>query len=257
MNYGASSGCFYPQNTLKSLELVGESGAKYAEVFFNTHSELEEEYLYRLKAVKDKYSMEIVSVHPYTSIIETFMFFAKNDYKLADSVKYYENYFKACNILGAKYVVFHGCLCRARYMDMETYTKYLKILADRARRYDLYISQENVVHYKCGYRDNLSYLADNTDQNLKFTFDLKQAVRAGESPYEFLDLMGERISHIHISDFDRRADSLLPGKGEFDVKGLLAYAWEKYHVSTALIEVYNDRMSCREDLSRSLAFLTE
>ena len=121
VNTGLSTGCFFPQETTEALERAGKLGVKFAEIFFNTHSELDEAYLYKLKSIADRYSMQIVSIHPYTSAIESFMFFSVHDYKLEDSIKLYEAYFKACNILGAKYVVMHGCLSRYNFMDMERY----------------------------------------------------------------------------------------------------------------------------------------
>ena len=47
MKIGLSTGCFFPQETDKALERAGKLGVKYAEIFFNTHSELKEEYLYK------------------------------------------------------------------------------------------------------------------------------------------------------------------------------------------------------------------
>ena len=40
MNIGASSSCFYPLETEKSLLLVGKAGIRITEVFFNSPSEL-------------------------------------------------------------------------------------------------------------------------------------------------------------------------------------------------------------------------
>ena len=118
MKIGLSTGCFFPQTPVESLEKAGKLGVKYIEIFFNTDSELETEYLEKLKDIIDKYNMTVVSIHPFTSAIETFMFFSIYDYKLDDSVAYYEKYFKACNFLGCKYVVIHGCFNKHSYMNM-------------------------------------------------------------------------------------------------------------------------------------------
>ena len=100
MNIGVSTGCYFPGYTIDALKAVAATGAKYAEIFFNTDSELNEEYVYELKRIADENGIKVVSVHPFTSAIETFMFWSRSDYKLQDSIKYYENYFRACQILG-------------------------------------------------------------------------------------------------------------------------------------------------------------
>ena len=92
MNIGVSTGCFFPRLTIDALKSVAETGVKYAEIFFNTDSELDESYVKQLKTIADENGIRIISVHPFTSAIETFMFWSKSDYKLQDSIKYYEKY---------------------------------------------------------------------------------------------------------------------------------------------------------------------
>ncbi len=257
MNIGISTGCFYPEKTKKSLIKVAESGAKYTEIFFNTDSELDENYVRELRKIADENKIKVLSIHPYTSAIETFMFFSKNDYKLADSIKYYEKYFRACQILGAKYVVIHGCYITAEYMTIKRYTNNLNLLSKKAREYGVYISQENVVRFKCGYSDNLLEFVKYADKDIKFVFDLKQAIRAKQDPYQVLDIMGKRISHIHISDSKGNENSLLPGRGTFNLKKLLSYAENRFNIDAALIEVYNENIDSSESLKNSLYFLID
>ena len=255
MNIGVSSGCFYPEKTDKCLELVASTGAKFAEIFFNTDSELDESYVRNLKRIADENNIKIISIHPYTSAIETFMFFSPNDYKLADSIKYYEKYFKACQILGAKYVVIHGCLTAAKHMTMERYAHNMNLLSRKAREYGVYLSQENVVRFKCGYVENLREFIRYADEDIKFVFDLKQSVRAEQNAKEIVDLMGSRISHLHLSDFTDEADSLLPGKGGFDYNAFFEYVVSNYGVENALIEVYNNNIDGIESVTNSLNLL--
>ncbi len=255
MNIGVSSGCFYPDKTIECVKKVGLTGAEYTEIFFNTDSELDAEYLYALKKIADENRIQIISVHPFTSAIETFMFFAHSDYKLEDSIKYYEKYFKACNILGAKYVVIHGCYSAAEYMDMSRYTAIMNKLSQKRREYDVFISQENVVKFKCGYINNLKEFINHADKNIMFTLDVKQAFRAQQGLYQIMDLMGSRISHIHISDIKDNTDSLIPGKGDVDFKMLFNIAQRKFGVKYRLIEVYNDKMESIEQMTNSIEYL--
>ena len=255
MNIGVSTGCFYPRKTIDCLQSVADLGAKYTEVFFNTDSELDKEYLLKLKEVADTNNVKIVSVHPYTSAIETFMFFARTDYKLEDSIKYYEKYFRACQVLGAKYVVIHGCHTTAEYMDMDRYTSIMNRLSQKAREYGVYVSQENVVKFKCGYIDNLKKFIRNADKDIRFVLDIKQTVRAQQDLWAMLDLMGDRISHIHISDHSDEYDSMIPGQGCFDFEKLFRTAEEKYNVKTAIIEIYQHNLNSDLRLKESLEML--
>ncbi len=239
MNIGISTGCFYPQKTDEALIRAGEIGAEYVEIFFNTHSELEEEYVYKLKNILDKYNMKAISIHPYTSAIETFMFFSMDNYKLKDSISLYEKYFKACNILDCKYVVIHGCFNDKKYMDMKTYCDNLNELSKKAREYDVYISQENVFKYKCGYENNIREFIKYADKDIKFTFDIKQTVKSRQSIYKILEHTKDRISHLHISDYIGRTHSLIPFCGKFNYDRFFKYIKDNTTAQAAIVEVYS------------------
>ena len=60
MKIGISTGCFFPKTPCESLEQAGKLGAKYVEIFFNTHTELEYDYLEKLKEIIDRYDMEVM-----------------------------------------------------------------------------------------------------------------------------------------------------------------------------------------------------
>ena len=239
MNIGLSTGCFFPQETTEAVKRAGELGVKYLEIFFNTQSELKEEFLINLKRIIDAYGMKVVSVHPYTSAIESFMFFSKHDYKLNDSIEMYEAYFRACNILECKYVVLHGCLTTYDFMDMRRYCDNLNKLSRRAREYGVYISQENVYNFKCGYIKNIEEFLKYADKDIKFTFDIKQAVKARQSIYRILDLVKDRISHVHISDYKGRTHSLVPFDGSFGFDRFFRYLKENTTAEAALVELYS------------------
>ena len=239
VNIGLSTGCFFPQETTQAVKRAGDMGIKYIEIFFNTHSELKEEFLVNLKSIIDSYGMKVVSVHPYTSAIESFMFFSKHDYKLDDSIEMYEAYFKACNILECKYVVLHGCLTTYDFMDMRRYCDNVNKLSKRAREYGVYISQENVYKFKCGYIKNLEEFIKYADKDIKFTFDIKQAVKSRQSIYKILELTKDRISHVHISDFTGRNHSLVPFTGSFNYDRFFKYIRENTAAEAALVELYS------------------
>ncbi len=255
MHIGISTGCFFPQETLQAIDRAGKLGVKYLEIFFNTHSELSEDYLLKIKSVVKKYNIIVTSIHPYTSAIESFMFFSKNDYKLNDSISLYEAYFKACNILGCKYVVIHGCFESYSYMDMKRYCCNLNKLSQKAREYGVYISQENVYKFKCGYIENIEQFLKYADKDIKFTFDIKQAVKSRQSIYKILRLIGDRISHIHISDYKKRMHSLMPFDGNFNFDRFFEYVQKNTTAEFALVELYSNAIKSDEQFKNVLKML--
>ena len=252
MNFGISTGCFFPQETTEAVKRAGELGVKYIEIFFNTHSELKKEFLINLRQIIDDYGMKVVSVHPYTSAIESFMFFSKHDYKLDDSIELYEEYFKACNILGCRYVVIHGCLASYDFMDMQRYCNNLNKLSRRAKEYGVYISQENVFRFKCGYIKNIEEFVKYADRDIKFTFDIKQAVKSRQSIYKILELTKDRISHLHISDFTGRNHSLVPFTGSVNFDRFFRYIRENTDAEAALVELYSPMIKSDSQLMEAV-----
>lgn len=53
MSVGISTACFYPAATEEALRCVAEAGAKVTEVFFNSPSELEPDFLRRICARRE------------------------------------------------------------------------------------------------------------------------------------------------------------------------------------------------------------
>ncbi len=257
MKYGISTGCFFPKTPKESLIELAKLGVRHTEIFINADSELSKEYLLELKKIADEAGIEIISIHPFTSAIEGFLFFSRYDYiaKLEDSLKFYERYFRACNILGAKYVVFHGSFLEHTFISLEKYSHIMNVLADKAMEYGVYISQENVNKYVSSTKESLEIIYNNTRDNLLFTFDIKQAVRANEDIYGMLEVIKNRISHIHISDFTFDKDCLLPGEGTFDFKKFKNYIKENTTTTSMLIEVYEDRYSNEKSLKKALEYM--
>ena len=70
MSVGISTACFYPAATEEALRCVAEAGAKVTEVFFNSPSELESDFLRRISSIASDSGIRIRSIHPFTSFAE-------------------------------------------------------------------------------------------------------------------------------------------------------------------------------------------
>ena len=116
---GVSSACFYPVETEKSLETAGECGFHTVELFLNSHSELEDEFIEKLIAIKEKYNLDIVSVHPFASFAESFYLFSNYERRYTDILPLYDRLFEVTAKLGADIFVFHGAKIPGSISDEE------------------------------------------------------------------------------------------------------------------------------------------
>ena len=63
---GVSTACLYPRVVEDCLYQLAIRGVDHVEIFFNTHSELEFDFIKNLKKIIDEYKMTVSSIHPYT-----------------------------------------------------------------------------------------------------------------------------------------------------------------------------------------------
>ncbi|MBR5559675.1 MAG: sugar phosphate isomerase/epimerase [Oscillospiraceae bacterium] len=253
MQLGISTSCYYPRTTEESLRILLDAGVKTLEVFFNSHSELEPEYLLQLRAMANEAGAKIVSVHPYTSGMEGILFFSDYDRRFADSREYYKRYYQAANILGARIVVFHGGY-KHQVMAVEEYAHRIDILDTDARKAGVCLAQENVERNMSRSPGFLRQLYQLRPQQ-RFVFDLKQAIRAEQDPLEVLEAMGGGVVHLHLSDHLPGHDCLPPGMGETDFAPLFAQAAAQGFAGSAVIELYRKNFEDQHQLDKGLEYL--
>ena len=75
MKTGVSTACLYPLEPERSLDLLLQLGYRRFEVFPNCMEELSPAYLRDLKGRADAYGAEFVSLHPFTSAMESSLLF--------------------------------------------------------------------------------------------------------------------------------------------------------------------------------------
>ena len=76
MRVGISTACFYPQPLEEILPVLAGLGVRAVEIFFNTESEFQPRFYARLGAQAKSLGLDVVSVHPYTSLIEGMLLFS-------------------------------------------------------------------------------------------------------------------------------------------------------------------------------------
>ncbi len=246
MKTGISTGCLYPMLTEKALELLLDSGFDTFEIFFNTFSELEPDYLSKLKNLITKYNANISSIHPFTSSFESYLLFSGYERRFEDGVGMYEMYYRCASFLGADKVVLHGMRDDFSSIGEDEYFRRFRVLHEKGRPYNVALLQENVDKYYSNRPAVTKEMKKILPDSSGFVLDIKQALRGGHDPNYIARIMGDKLKHVHISDITERGGCVLPGKGCFDYDHFFDTLKGIGYNGDIIIEVYR---GCFDDVS--------
>lgn len=234
---GVSTACLYPQPLEESLYSLAVNGIACTEIFINTHSELKKSFSHNISQLLKRFDVKCISVHPFTSEMETMMFFSDYERRIDDILEYYRLYFDFMNTVGAKIFVFHGSKnTRNRELFCERYSRLYRL----GRTFGIHTALENVSRCQSASSAFVRDVAGMLGNEFAFVLDTKQAVRAGENPLNFIEAAGKSTVHVHISDSGELGDCLPVGKGRFNFRQF----FEK-------LNAYNPKCSIILELYRS------
>ena len=244
MRAGVSSACFFPQETACSVEKLAQWKIPQIEIFFNSFQELKPDYLERLRSCCQAGETKIVSIHPFTSNSESFYFFTDYPGRLQDGLAIYRHFLRAAQQLQAQLLVFHGASI-ANDLPIEQSARHFATLDRMAQEeYGITVAHENVVRSRSRDIEYLVQLREAYPQ-LKLVLDVKQALRAGYEPFEYVEQLGESVIHVHISDSTQEEDCLPVGSGDAHLKALLGALQGTGFAGCVLQELY--RSSYQEE----------
>lgn len=254
MAFGISTSCLYPLETEKSLDTLGKIGVKTCEVFLNSPSETTLEFAKILNEIRAEYGIKIPSVHPFSSFAETYMLFSAYGRRFVDMLDFYKRNFEVTAALGADFSVIHGALTSANISDNEYFERFAKLI-EEGKKSGVIVCHENVNKHFCENPDLIKKIMNYLGEDFKLIFDVKQAVRAGFSPFEFAEKFKQDIVHIHISDHNNSCDCLPPGKGDFDFKKLIEIMNSADYKGDYIIELYRENFDNANDLKSALDYV--
>lgn len=240
MEIGVSSACFYPMQTEQTLELLAAGGFRHIEIFLNAECEAEEYFCKEMRQRADALGLQVISVHPYCGAYEYINLFSYYPRRREDGLEDYRRIARAGEILGAKYITFHGDrLNSPAPADAERYCSVLSAIIGIVQQHGLLLAQENVSWCTSSKLDFLRQVDERLrPQGLHYTLDVKQALRAGNVWQDYERIMRGRIVNVHISDNDRVDTCLLPGAGEMDFAQFFRTMQQHGYQGDYLIEVY-------------------
>lgn len=254
MDIGISTSCLYPMETEKAALMLAQSDTSVAEVFFNTFSEIQENFLEKLKGISEKHSMRIISLHPCTSFAEPFCLFGNYERRFCDTLAFYRRYFEAAKYLGAKILVLHGDLKTGVLSEAEYFKRY-ELLMNEGAKQGIILAQENVNRYRSESPEFMLRMKAAFGSDFHMVFDVKQAVRAGYNPLQFAQALSESIVHVHINDHTAEKDCLPPGKGSFDFLSLFNILHAAGYGGDFVIELYRKNYTKTEEIHRAKLYL--
>ncbi len=257
MKIGLSSACFYPEVlTEDSIKLITDIGFTSGEIFLNSNSEYEDEFLGVLNEERLRHGFDIRSVHSFSSAFEPYLF-EMYDRRREDMFKSFKKVCKAAKRLGAEYYTFHGM----RKVDFETMNKRRIVdiydnLIYGALEEGVVLAQENVSWCMSADTRFLELLKDKCRYPVKYTLDVKQSFRAGVDLQSYIDVMAGDLVNLHINDRNEDSHCLLPGKGSVDYDKLFNKLRSIGYSGDMIIEVYRDNFKKYDELAAAKDFLT-
>ena len=279
MKIGISTASMYPLHTEDALLTAARLGVKNIEIFLNSNTELKGKIFSHIENTIMEYGLNIISVHPFSSPLETLFLFSSYDRRVDEIMDLYKQYFEMMNKINSKIFVVHGAIASGKCPD-ERYVERFHKLVEAGKSAGIVVAQENVSYCKSGKLEFLEMLSRELGDDAKFVLDIKQARRSGLQPSAIIDALGSKIVHLHLSDgsesalgsqggspaandrglgakppFQEERDCLPIGAGNFDFSGFFAKLDEVGFCGSAVVELYRDNYGDYSELADSVIFL--
>ncbi len=254
MKVGISTATFFLKElTEDSFSVIQRCGGETAEVFLTTYSEYEPNFIDLLNERRN--GLEIYSVHSLNTQFEPQLFNgAARTRKDAETL--FRKVLAAGQKLGAKVYTFHAIarLKKNAHPDPVSFGKRLEQLAEISADYGLILCLENV-HWASFNTPEFFSLIRDYAPSAGAVLDIKQARQSGYDWREYLDVMGDALKNVHVSDVDEKGDITMVGKGVFPFDELAKRLDGMSYRGPLLIEQYAKNYDSYEEVARSVKYL--
>lgn len=254
MQGAVSSACFFPEDTLGSVQLLQGLGVERIELFLNTFRELSPSFAETMGQLLRSNGTKVCALHPFSSGFEPFFFFSRYEGRMEDGMELYKRYFELCQLWQVPRLVFHGDYGGSTF-PTERYCEHFAALSCTAAQYGVQLCQENVARCRSGSPAFIREMRRLLGKDAAFVLDLKQARRSGACLEEFLDAMGPCLAHLHISGADAKSDCTAPAPDTLDIPQLLGMLKKTGYDGDLVIELYRDGFSNPAQLQRSYRYI--
>ncbi|MDE6275329.1 MAG: sugar phosphate isomerase/epimerase [Clostridia bacterium] len=264
MKIGVSTATYFSRMyTEEALVPIAKLGAELCEVFFASRCEYTQKFGDTLNgqlAIARQYApLQVHSVHAMTNQFEPELF-SVNDRAYADALETFESVLKIGEQIGAKHYTFHGAAMLKKAVkynfNYEHISSRVNTLVDMAGKYGVDFCYENV-HWT--YFSSPQYFANLKElcPRLSCTLDIKQAMQSGIDYTEYLAVMKDRLSTVHLCDYTNDGRLAIPGRGDFDFVTFFKRLADVGYDGPCLMEVYARDYKDDDDLKESYAYLLD
>lgn len=265
MELGISTASYFGRmHTEDALLDIGAHGVRTVELFLNSFSEYTDAFAGVLLERLRRADLSVFSVHPLSTQFEP-QLFSRCDRQRTDALGLYEQVLLLAEKVGAAHYVMHGAASlaagknagMARSHSVARLAGILAELAARAEDHGVVLTLENVSW--CAFCTPAfgAVLSNAMNGKIKFTLDVKQAIRSGYSPEDYVRAIGGDIVNVHLcdayTDADGAARLALPGEGDCDFAALFTLLRSYGYAGPAFIEVYSDMYETLPELYASYA----
>jgi sugar phosphate isomerase/epimerase len=247
MEIGFSTASYFNKLQIEDAVLeIGDHGVSLCELFLNTFSEYEPAFTDLLEERLKQANLRVYSVHPMSMQYEP-QLFSIHPRQREDAFRLFERVLSAGKRYGASCYVMHGparLFGGVKNIELTRIAPILLDLTQLAGEYGIQLTLENVSW--CIFNEPAFgvRLRDFTGGAIRHTLDVKQAVRSGFDPMDFIRAVGEQIINVHLCDAVRVPTGgvrySMPGFGEYDFLSMFNLLAEKGYSGPAFIEVYSD-----------------
>lgn len=256
MRLGISTAAFYGRwETEEAAAQIAKLPLDCAEVFLQSDSENTPEFG---RLVRDNLAgMPCTSVHPLGGY-ENYMA-GRPARQVRDAFDHFRRVLDAGAAMGARTFVYHGRntpLLKPLPWNLPWNIEALVPMCEEAAQRGMVIGWENVCW--CQLTEPSRVLeAKKALPQVRFTLDIKQAMRAGCDPVAFVHAMGDRLCNVHVCDWHEDGTLCLPGEGCFDFDALMKALAETGYDGPVIMEPYLKLIKSGEALLRSIAFMRD
>ena len=257
MQLGISTAAFYGlHETEEAAGLIAGFTPRFdcAEVFLQTVSEYSLSFAQEVR--KRLEGLPCSSVHPQGTQFENGLF-SRSPRQRRDALDQFRRILDAAAILGASRYVYHGrytALLKALPFDAQRNADVVGLLCEEAAARGMKIAWENVFWCQLTTPERVTAMRRLLPQ-VCFTLDIKQAMRAGVQPADFLPVMGDALCNVHLCDWKADQQLCLPGEGVFDFMAFGRALSGMRYSGPVILEPYAGLIRDEGSLDRAAAFL--
>ena len=255
MRLGLSTAAFYGRwETEEAAAQMARMPIDCAEAFLQTPSEYGAEFGALVK--RSLGPVACTSVHPMGTQFEN-QLSARSPRQRRDAFDVLRRVLDAAAALGAGTYVYHGRstpLLSPLPWNPEANLEVIAAMQEEAGPRGVTIAWENVCWCQLTTAERVTQ-ARLAAPWLRFTLDIKQAMRAGEDPLRMARAMGSALCNVHVCDWDEQGRLCLPGEGCCDFAALFAALRESGYGGPVILEPYLALIRSDEALQRAVSHL--